>query len=67
MGIRVEGCLPKTATAGDGEVYYSVSCLVCRQTHLVHSKDWQGAGRQRIARWIRLTAFAAPPIQAVTF
>jgi hypothetical protein len=38
MYIRVEGCLPKTATEGDGEVYYSVSCLACRQTHLVHSK-----------------------------
>jgi hypothetical protein len=38
MGICVEGCLPEVATNGDSEVYYSVSCIACRQAHLVHPK-----------------------------
>ena len=58
-GLNVQGWVADDPTEGEGETYYSVTCTICTQMHLVDPKtarvlgadiDWRGLKRRKASR-----------------
>ena len=49
MGVSVESSFADTEDSD--EIYERVTCLACRQLHMLNLRTWQDIGRPTIAYW----------------